>query len=61
MTWFTAISIIFPQAKAYGRLIIPPKEALAGWEFRESLATLKHDHSPFLCIYKISAQQFAFE
>lgn len=51
----------FPQAVAYGRLIILPKLEQAGQESRQPPATLEHNQSPFVCIYKIAAQQYAFE
>lgn len=62
MTWFSATSsFILFQAVAYGRLIILPKEVQPGQESRQPPATLEQEHSPFLCLCRIAAQQYAFE
>ena len=62
MTWSTAkSSAIFFQAVAYGKLITLPRLEQAGQESRQPPATLEHNQSPFICIYKIAARQCAFE
>lgn len=50
-----------PGCVAYGRLIILPKEVQPGQESRQPPATLEREHSPFLRIWKIAAQQYAFK
>ena len=62
MTLSTAkSSAIFFKAVAYGRLITLPRLEQAGQESRQPPATLEHNRSPSICIYKITAQQCAFE